>query len=117
EARKRVRELDPAETKGLVERGEVQVLLDVREPDEWRRGRLPGAIHVPLGTLRSRADPSSPMANQELTGGLQASIVAYCARGNRSVLAADLLQKMGYTNVASMRGGIVDWAKEGYPVE
>lgn len=116
-ARRNVKEVSPEETREALDRGEVDVLLDVREPNEWSRGHLPGALHVPLGKLSFEADPRSPGANPELIGRKGSRIVAYCARGNRSVLAADALKKLGYGEVASMKGGIVDWSKHGYPVE
>ncbi|MGH2770274.1 MAG: rhodanese-like domain-containing protein, partial [Actinomycetota bacterium] len=73
--------------------------------------------HVPLGMLQTRADPASPGADPALTSGQETLVIAYCARGERSLLAADTLQKLGYRNVVSMRGGFMDWARRGYPVE
>ncbi len=81
------------------------MLLDVREPREWDAGRIPGAIHVPLGTLPARAaevlpDPSVP-------------IVVYCAHGIRSLQAARFLEVLGYTDAWSMAGGTDAWRAGG----
>lgn len=116
-ARRNVKELTPGEAKASIDRGEVGLVLDVREPDEWARGHLPGALHVPMRMLGGAAEPSGPGTSADLVKHREGLIVAYCAHGNRSVLAADGLKKMGYANVVSIRGGIVDWAKLGFPVE
>jgi rhodanese-related sulfurtransferase len=117
EARKRVREVSTEQAKAVLDKDQTAIVVDVRESHEWTAGHIPGVLHVPLGQLQAQADPSSERANPALTCGLGAPIIAYCARGERSLLAADTLQQLGYTNVASMRGGFMDWAKRGYPVE
>ncbi|KAJ3174388.1 hypothetical protein HDU88_000356 [Geranomyces variabilis] len=83
-------------------------LLDVRETKEWNQGRLPYAVYTGRGCLERDiegivADPYD-------------EIVLYCGSGMRSVLAADALQKLGYKNVTSLRGGIGAWTKEGLPL-
>ena len=108
EARARITEVTPAEVAGLRDRGERIVYLDVREPNEWNLGRIPGAVFLPRGQLESKIE--------ELVQ-RDARIVIYCARGNRSALAADTMQQMGYENVASMSGGFQQWAMEGREVE
>lgn len=117
EARKRVREVSAEQAKALLDKDEKVILVDVREPHEWAAGHIPGVLHVPLGQVQAQADVSSDRANPALTAGQDVPIVTYCARGERSLLAADTLQQLGYRNVASMRGGFTDWAKQGYPVE
>jgi rhodanese-related sulfurtransferase len=117
ELRRRVQEVTPEEAQADVDEGKEVVLLDVREPDEWARGRIPGAVHVPLRSVSFQCNPASPTADARLTDHKDQRVVVYCAKGNRSLMAADALKKMGYRDVVSMKGGIVDWAKEGYPVE
>jgi phage shock protein E len=84
------------------------VLIDVREADEWRAGHAVGAIHLSRGLLERAIEEKVPA--------LDTPILLYCAGGNRSALAADSLQKMGYTNVASLAGGFRDWQKARLPV-
>jgi sulfur-carrier protein adenylyltransferase/sulfurtransferase len=108
EAKERIREVTPREVLDMQQRGVDVVYLDVREPNEWNLGRLPNAMFLPRGNLESnieaRVDRDQP-------------IVIYCARGNRSALAADTLQQMGYTDVASMAEGFGGWIAIGGPVE
>jgi sulfur-carrier protein adenylyltransferase/sulfurtransferase len=108
EIRTRVKEVTPAEVRSRIDRGESFVLLDVREKDEVQQGHLPGATHVPRGFLELRIEGLVPDR--------QTPIVAYCAGGNRSLLAAEGLQRLGYANVASMSGGFGQWRNEGNPV-
>jgi molybdopterin/thiamine biosynthesis adenylyltransferase/rhodanese-related sulfurtransferase len=84
-------------------------LLDVREEDEWRGGHLPGAVHVPRGVLEARVEALVPSGDEE--------VVLYCARGNRSALAARSLAEIGYARVHSMRGGWDRWAALGFEAE
>src|SRR3954465_6011394 len=86
------------------------VLVDVRENDEWDRGHLPGAKHVPRGYLESRIEGAAPDRSQR--------VVLYCATDNRSALAArTLVQDLGYENVEFMTGGYTLWKDRGYGVE
>lgn len=88
--------------------GAPTTLLDVREPAEYATGHVPGATLLPLGTV---ADAAPGQFARD------ARIVAYCGSGNRSALAADTLQQLGYSNVTSMRGGIQAWADAGGEIE
>ncbi len=108
EARTRIREISAADVKAMIERGDPAVYLDVREPNEWNLGHLPKAVHIPRGNLESKVEALVPR---------DAKVVVYCARANRSVLAADTMQVMGYTNVASLAGGWGDWMAVDGPVE
>src|SRR5579875_468275 len=81
------------------------LVLDVREPDEYEQGALPGAIHIPRGHLESQVE--AKIADHE------APIVVYCAGGTRSAFAADTLAQLGYTDVVSMAGGFNKWKDEG----
>lgn len=108
EAKSRVRETDVHDVRARLERGESFYLVDVREDGEWERGRIPGSIHLGRGVLERDVEREIPDRS--------ATIVLYCGGGFRSALAADSLQKMGYTNVLSMDGGYSGWAGAGYPV-
>ncbi|MFN2520426.1 MAG: molybdopterin-synthase adenylyltransferase MoeB [Candidatus Limnocylindria bacterium] len=108
EARKRIREANPRDVAEMVRSGEVQ-LGDVREKHEWDAGHLPGAIHVPRGYLEIWAEDRLPNKDKPT--------VLYCEGGVRSVMAADTLQRLGYTNVVSMRGGFSRWKDSGLPWE
>jgi len=88
------------------------LLLDVREPGEFQAGFLPGALNVPRGVLEVKADPNMPQHEARLADREQ-EIVAYCASGGRSLLAAVTLQEMGFTNVKSMACGFGGWQQEG----
>jgi rhodanese-related sulfurtransferase len=106
DARTRVRETNVAEVKEKIDSGEEFLLVDVREESEFAKDHLPGAIHLGKGVIERDIETRIP--------DLDAEIVLYCGGGFRSALAADNLQKMGYTNVISMDGGIRDWREKGY---
>ena len=108
DARTRVHELTVDQVKAKLDRGEKFHLLDVREESEWARDHLPGAEHLGEGILERDIEQRLPDPGAE--------IVLYCGGGFRSALAADNLQKMGYTNVFSMDGGIRGWREKGYPL-
>ncbi len=108
EARKRIREVSAQEVREMRSRGEEAVFLDVREPNEWNLGHLPGATHIPRGQLETKVEALIPR---------QRRVVIYCAAGNRSALAADTLQQMGYADVVSLAGGFTAWAHSGGDVE
>ena len=108
DAKTRVRETNVAEVKSRMDRGDKFLLVDVREESEFAKDHLPGAIHMGKGIIERDIEASVP--------DLGAEIVLYCGGGFRSALAADNLQKMGYTNVISMDGGIRDWREKGYPL-
>jgi len=108
DAKTRVRETNVEEVKKKLDHGEKFVLVDVREESEFAKDHLPGAIHLGKGIIERDIEARVP--------DLDAEIVLYCGGGFRSALAADNLQKMGYTNVISMDGGIRDWREKGYPL-
>ena len=108
EIRAQVEEVDPAQVSEHL--GNGIVLVDVRDSEEWDRGHIPGAVHVPRGYLESRIDAA--------VGDRGARVVLYCASGHRSALAAHTLTDvLGYTDVASMKGGITLWKDRGYKVD
>jgi len=109
DAKSRIKEADFREIKQRLDRREKLTLIDVREDNEWARGHLPGAVHLGKGIIERDVEQAFPDK--------QAALVHYCGGGFRSALVADNLQKMGYTNVISMDGGIRDWREKGYPLE
>jgi rhodanese-related sulfurtransferase len=109
EARQRIQEVSPAEAEADRKKNPGATFLDVREPDETIRGRVPGAVLVPRGTLEMRGPQALPDPS--------ARVYVYCAGGFRSALACDRLQEMGYTNVRNVVGGFKGWEQQGLPVE
>jgi rhodanese-related sulfurtransferase len=109
DAKTRVRETNVDEVKRKMDAGGKFLLVDVREESEFAKDHLPGAIHLGKGIIERDIEARVPQ--------LDAELVLYCGGGFRSALAADNLQKMGYTNVISMDGGIRDWREKGYPLE
>ena len=108
-ARRGVKETDVRAIRARQEKGDRFLLIDVREESEWAKGHLPGATHLGKGVIERDIEAAVPDAGRE--------IVLYCGGGFRSVLAAENLRKMGYTNVISMDGGYRGWTEAGYPVE
>jgi rhodanese-related sulfurtransferase len=117
ETRKTVPEITVAQAKEELDQGQAGLLLDVREPTEWEKGHIPEAVLAPRGMLEWYADSTTPYAKAELTTKKDVRIIVACASGGRSLLAAQTLQSMGYTNVVSMAGGFNEWSKQGFPVE
>jgi rhodanese-related sulfurtransferase len=114
EAKQRVQSLSPAQAAAEIRRRKV-VLVDVRESTERAQiGSIRGSIHAPRGMLELHADPCSPYRRSELDPSRR--VILYCASGERSALAADLLASMGYTNVAHLDGGLRAWEAAGYVV-
>ena len=107
DAKKRVKETNVSDVKRRIDAGEKFLLLDVREDNEWANGHLPGAVHLGKGIIERDIEAHVPDTN--------AMLILYCGGGFRSALAADNLQKMGYTNVQSMDGGWRGWLAAGLP--
>jgi rhodanese-related sulfurtransferase len=108
------RRLGPAKEIGTLELTRLlndknTLLLDVRETKEYEGGRLPNAMHVPISQLASRGN--------ELAGMTSRPVVAYCARGSRSAMAARALAKLGFKEIYSLRGGINAWRQAGLPIQ
>jgi rhodanese-related sulfurtransferase len=108
DAKSRIREISPAETQQKVNRGDAFQLIDVREDNEWDKGRAKGARHLGKGIIERDIEAEVPNKSTE--------VILYCGGGYRSALAADVLQQMGYTNVFSMAGGWKAWKDSGAPV-
>jgi rhodanese-related sulfurtransferase len=108
EARPRVREVTVGEALQSVNGGTAR-LIDVREDNEWDDGHAKGADHLSKGIIEREIETMVPDKDAEL--------ILYCGGGYRSVLATDALQKMGYTNVASMAGGWRAYVEANAPIE
>jgi rhodanese-related sulfurtransferase len=108
DAKKRVRETTVDEIKRRLDRGDKFLLVDVREESEYAKDHVPGAIHLGKGVIERDIEQKAPDSSAE--------IVLYCGGGFRSALAADNLQKMGYSNVISMDGGVREWREKKYPM-
>ncbi len=108
DARQRIRETTVDDIKARLERGDKFLLVDVREESEYAKDHLPGAVHLGKGIIERDIEQRVPDTATPL--------VLYCGGGYRSALAADNLQKMGYSNVLSMDGGIRGWRDKGYPL-
>ena len=108
DARSRIRETNVDEIKACLDRHERFLLVDVREESEFAKDHLPVAIHIGKGVIERDIELKVP--------DVDAALVLYCGGGFRSALAADNLQKMGYTNVLSMDGGIRGWREKNYPL-
>ena len=108
EIKSRIDEIDPSEVREQLNNGAV--VVDVREPEEWSAGHIPGARHVPKSYLESRIEGAVPDRSQH--------VVLYCASGNRSAWAArTMIEDLGYGHVESMTGGFTLWKDRGYEVE
>jgi rhodanese-related sulfurtransferase len=108
DAKSRVKETTVDEVKEKLDSGEKFLLVDVREESEFAKDHLPGAIHLGKGVIERDVEARVP--------DVKTPVVLYCGGGFRSALAADNLQKMGYTNVLSMDGGVREWREKNYPM-
>jgi rhodanese-related sulfurtransferase len=109
DAKSRIRECTVEDVRKRLESGEKLTLVDVREESEYAAGHLPGAIHLGKGVIERDIETKIPDPTVEL--------ILYCGGGFRSALAADNIQKMGYSNVVSMDGGWRSWNEAGLPTE
>lgn len=109
DAKTRIKECTVADVHEWMVAGNAPQIIDVREESEFARGHIPGALHLGRGILERDVEAKFPDSGTPL--------VLYCGGGYRSALAADNLQKMGYTNVISMDGGWRGWNEAGYPTE
>jgi len=109
DAKTRIKEMDVDQLKSLQVSGEKFTLIDVREDNEWDAGHAIGAVHLSKGVIEREIEKAAPKKD--------AKLVLYCGGGSRSALAADSLQKMGYTNAFSLVGGLGAYTKAGLPTE
>src|SRR5688572_9932794 len=101
-------EIDVSRGRELLAEADAAV-VDVRERDEWAEGHIPGAVHIPRGSLESRIEGVVPDRSQ--------TVVVYCGSGSRSIFAAKTLEELGYENILSLAGGFTDWKRNGFPFE
>jgi rhodanese-related sulfurtransferase len=109
DAKTRIREIGVDRLGALQNIAPSPVLVDVREDNEWDKSRIPGAIHVGRGVLEASIESRVPQKSTP--------IVVYCQSGGRSAVSADVLTKMGYTNVSSLAGGMAGYQEAGLPVD
>jgi len=109
DAKTRVKEVTVAETRDRLKQNPEAKLIDVREDKEWDAAHAAGAIHLGKGIIERDIETTVPDKSTEL--------ILYCGGGYRSALAADVLQRMGYTNVFSMAGGWKAWKEAGGEIE
>jgi molybdopterin/thiamine biosynthesis adenylyltransferase/rhodanese-related sulfurtransferase len=102
-------EVDAQAARELLESAEPPFLVDVRRRDEWDEGHIPGATHIPRGSLESRIEKAAPDRDRP--------ILVYCSAGERSAFAARTLGEMGYEDVTSLAGGFTDWKRNGFPTQ
>jgi rhodanese-related sulfurtransferase len=117
EALTRVKEVLPWDFGKRFKDGDVPLLLDVREPAEFAALRIPGSINVPRGILEQSCEWDYDETVPELAGGREREIVVICRSGKRSVLAVDVMQRMGFSNVVSLKLGIRGWNDAELPLE
>src|ERR1044071_9236595 len=108
EALQTIPQVGPAELHKRLDSGEQIVVIDVREPDEFAKGKIPGAYTIPRGVLEMQLDGRLP---------LDTTVVLYCGGGARSALGCKSLADMGYGNVENLDGGWGAWTRLGLPVE
>lgn len=109
EANAHIRHVDTKELGRLIADHADYVLIDVRETEEWTNGHAAGALHIGRGVLEARIEAAVPERDKRL--------VLYCASGARSALAVESLQRMGYSNVYSLDGGMAAYQAAGLPME
>ena len=108
DAKSRVKQIDIEGYRKMLAAGEPHLLIDVREDNEWAAGHAAGAVHLGKGIIERDIEAKAPDKHTRL--------VLYCGGGYRSALAADNLQKMGYTDAISLDGGWKAWQQAGLPV-
>lgn len=118
EALERIREIPPEQARRLLDAPDREgwQFVDVREPDEFAAGHLPGARSSPRGFLEVRADLEHPKRDAWWADRSR-PLILYCGGGHRSALAAATLQEMGFEKVMSLAEGYTGWTRRGYPVE
>lgn len=108
DAKTRIHEIDVQDADSAIR--EADVVIDVREADEFHAGHIPGAVHIPRGMLEFKLSNDPEMSARDL------KLVLYCKTSGRSALAAQSLQEMGYRQVLSLQGGFEAWREAGKPV-
>src|ERR671934_3017649 len=104
-----IQEIDSVRAHEAFANGDVPLVVDVREQDEWDEGHLPRAVHIPRGFLESRIE--------QLATERDRPIVVYCQSGNRSAFAAKTLEELGYSDVVSLSDGFTGWKRNGFEID
>lgn len=112
QARANVAEMTPEEVRINLDAGLFDLVLDVREIDEYNQARIGGAHHAPISTIDQSLASDAVLRDQR-----QGSILVYCSAGVRSLLVADQMKRAGFQDVRSMTGGLVRWHSEGNPID
>ena len=102
-------EIDAETARELFEGSKPPLVVDVRRRDEWDEGHIPGAVHIPRGSLESRIEKATPDRERP--------VVVYCSVGERSAFAARTLGELGYEDVSSLNGGFTEWKRNGFPIQ
>ena len=115
DARRQIREIGPQQLSALAD---TPALIDVREPAEFDTGHIAGAVNIPRGVLEFQVDAHPSVANvsDPALSHKDRQIVVYCRTGGRAALAALSLQRMGFSDVRSIGGGVTDWTAAGLPL-
>lgn len=115
EARAKIREVDPA---AFHEDHAGAVVIDVREPAEFETGHIPGSINIPRGVLEFQVDahPAVAHVSDPALSHKDCPIVVVCRTGGRAALSAFKLQRLGFSNVQSIAGGVIAWGEAGMPL-
>jgi len=108
QVRSEIDEISTIEAQERLESSDRVLFVDVREPDEWEEGHIPGAIYTGRGRLEQRVEGLIPDKTRPL--------VVYCSAGSRSAFAAKALEELGYENVVNLAGGFADWKRNGFDV-
>lgn len=116
-AKAHIKEIDSNQLESFREQRADLMILDIREPAEIDKGIINGAMAVPRGMLEAAADYNYPNRNQVLVEARERPVVLYCASGGRSAMAAVTLQLMGYREVYSLAGGVMQWQAENRPLQ
>ncbi len=116
EARANIKELDAESAHDALAEGDILV-VDVREPDEFAQGHLPGAINIPRGIIEAAADASTHYRHPQLSVAHQRKVLMCCTSGSRSALTVYALQQMGFEQIYSLAGGLECWSAEGFELE
>ncbi len=106
-ALKVIKQVTPQEAKAMIDKGGV-IVIDVRTTREYKKGTIPGALHISRGLLELKVTKAITDPNQK--------IIVFCAKGGRGALATKTLMEMGYKNVYNLKGGIKAWKAAGFPV-
>ena len=109
DALQRVREIQPWDLTGRLGRDEAPLVLDVREPAEFALAQIPGSLNVPRGVLEQACEWDFEETVPELASRKERPIVIVCRSGNRSLLAADVMQQLGFSDVVSLKTGVRGW--------